>query len=271
MIRVLSIIFFMACPFLFQYSVFAATISVDTGTLRQTIVGIGGNYAIGKSDTAIGKYTLNNLNPKHIRVKMDLNAWEPYNDNGDQGSFNWPSFKDSGQTHIDFLQLQDFKNRGIPVVASIWDVPDWMVENPSKINMRIISPSMYDEAGESIAAYLIYARDHYGVTIQLISFNEPNGGTRTYFSPAEMIAFIKVAGPKFSSLNLSTKWLVGDVSGATGTIDYVTPILQDSSITQFLGPAVSTHPWNWDVATDTVFTTSGLWRISTGNRSGLKR
>jgi hypothetical protein len=53
---------------------------------------------------------------------------------------------------------------------------------------------------------------------------------------------------------------VGDVSGATRTIDYVTPILQDSSIAQFLGPAVSTHPWNWDEATDTVF--SNIWTVA---------
>jgi O-glycosyl hydrolase len=253
MIRVLSITLFMACTVLFQYSVFAATISVDTGTSRQTIAGIGGNYAFDKSDTAIGKYTLNNLNPKHIRVEMDLNAWEPDNDNGDPGSFNWTSFKDSGQTHINFLQLQDFKNRGIPVVASIWDVPNWMVQNPADSVKRIIPPAMYDEVVESIAAYLLYARDKYGTTIQFISFNEPDSGYNTLITPSQMIEIIKKAGPRFESLGLSPKWLIGDVSGATKTVAYVTPILQDSSIAQYLGPAVSTHPWNWDKASDTVF------------------
>lgn len=68
-----------------------------------------------------------------------------------------------------------------------------------------------------------------------------------------MIAFIKIAGPRFSSLNLSTKWLVGDVSGATRTVAYVTPMLQDKSISDYLGPAVATHPWNWDKASDAVF------------------
>jgi hypothetical protein len=253
MIRALSIIFFMTCTFIFQHSVSAATISVDTSKIRQTIAAIGGNYAFDKSDTPVGKYTLNNLKPKHIRVEIDLFAWEPINDNGDPNNFTWSSYKDSGQTHINFVQMQDFKNRGIPVVASIWNVPNWMVQNPSDPDMRIIPPSKYVEAVESIAAYLIYARDHYGVTIPLISFNEPNGGFMLYFSPAEMIEFIKVAGPIFSSLNLSTKWLVGEVSGATRTIDYVTPMLQDTSISQYLGPAISTHPWNWDNASDDVF------------------
>ncbi|MBE0672995.1 MAG: hypothetical protein IH588_20645, partial [Anaerolineales bacterium] len=224
-----------------------------TGAIRQTIVGIGGNYAFDKSDTALGKYTLNNLNPRHVRVEMDLWQWEPVNDNGDPGTTNWTSFKDIGQTHVNFLQMQDFKNRGIPVVASIWDVPDWMVQNPGETIKRIIPPSMYDEAIESIAAYLLHARDQYGVTIPYVSFNEPNTGYHTLFTSPELIAFIKKAGPRFASLGLTTKWVIGDVDGPTKTVSYVTPILQDSSIAQYLGPGVSAHSWNWDNASDAVF------------------
>jgi O-glycosyl hydrolase len=233
-----------------------ATITVNTASTRQTIAGIGGNYCFYKSDSSLGRYTLNNLNPQHVRVEMDLNQWEPINDNGDPNTINWSSFKDTGQTHVNFVQMQDFKNRGIPIiVASIWDVPNWMVQNPTDTQARVIPPSMYDEAVESIAAYLLYARDTYGVTIHYISFNEPNYGYQTYFSSSTMIAFIKKAGPRFAALGLTTKWLIGDVTNASTTVSYVTPILQDSSIAQYLGPAVSTHSWNWDGAgaSDAVF------------------
>ena len=250
---IIFLIFLATFPVLVQSNAVAATITVNTGATRQTISGIGGNYAFDQSDSPVGKYTLNNLNPKHVRVEMYISEWEPVNDNGDPNGFNWTSFKDVGYTHANFVQMQDFKNRGIPVVASIWDVPNWMVQNPSEPDGRIIPPAMYDEAVESIAAYLVYARDHYGVTIPYISFNEANGGYNTSFSPSQMIAFMKKAGPRFASLGLSTKWLIGDVSNPMEAIAYVTPILQDSSVAQYLGPAVSAHSWNPDQASDTVF------------------
>jgi len=228
---------------------FAANISVDTSTARQTMEAIGGNYCFDKSNTSLGTYTLNNLKPRNVRVEMDLNQWEPANDNGDPNSFSWSNFKDTGATHTNFVQMQDFMNRGIPIVAAIWDVPNWMVSNPTATKQRVIPSSMYDEAVESIAAYLIYARDTYGVTIPFISFNEPNGGYQTYFSASEMIAFIKKAGARFASLGLPTKWVAGDVWGPSTAVSYITPFLQDSSVAQYLGP-VSVHSWYSDSVSD---------------------
>ncbi len=238
---------------------FAATVTVNTTSTRQKMEGIGGNYCFDKSNTALGTYTLNNLKPKHVRVEMDLNQWEPINDNGDPNSMNWSSFKDTGATHTNFVQMQDFKNRGIPITAAIWDVPNWMVSNPTATKQRVIPSSYYDEAVESIAAYLVYARDQYGVTIPYISFNEANGGYQTLFSPSEMIAFIKKAGARFASLGLPTKWVVGDVSNPSAAVSYITPILQDSSIAQYLGP-ISVHSWNADSIPDSTF--SGIYTMA---------
>ncbi|MBE0556407.1 MAG: hypothetical protein IH628_04160, partial [Proteobacteria bacterium] len=131
---------------------FAATVTVNTGSTRQKIEGIGGNYCFDKSNTALGTYTLNNLKPRHVRVEMDLNQWEPINDDGDPNSMNWSSFKDTGATHTNVAQMQDFRNRGIPITAAIWDVPNWMVSNPTATRQRVIPSSLYDEAVESIAA-----------------------------------------------------------------------------------------------------------------------
>lgn len=238
--------------FLIHSSVLAATVTVDTATTRHTIAGIGGNYCFDKSDTAVGNHTLNNLNPKHVRVEMDLRRWEPFNDDGDPDIISWSSFKDAGQTHANFVQMQDFRDRGIPIVASIWHVPDWMVSNPSATVRRNVPSSLYDEAVESIAAYLIHARNRYGVTIPFISFNEANGGYRTYFSSSEMVAFIKKAGARFDALGLPIRWIVGDVYNPSTAVSYITPILQDSSIARYLGP-VSVHSWNPDGASDSTF------------------
>ena len=223
-------------------SALAATVTVEKNVLHQRIEGIGGNYAFSQSGSTVGQYTLDNLNPRHARVEMDLIEWEPNNDDGNPSNFNWSTFQDRSKTNSNFIQLQDFQNRGIPVVASIWNMPDWMVQNPEADHDRVIPPSLYDEAIESIAAYLTYARDHYGVTIPYISFNEVELGWRVYFSPYEFAVFIKKAGVRFAELGLSVKWLTGDVGHADALVGYASPILQDADARQYLGP-IAVHTW----------------------------
>jgi len=99
----------------------AATVTVNMNSPRQTIEGIGADYAFSQSSSKVGQYTLQNLKPTHARVEMDLSEWEPTNDDSNPLNFNWPSFHDSGSTHNNFLQLQDLKSKGIGVVASIWN------------------------------------------------------------------------------------------------------------------------------------------------------
>jgi O-glycosyl hydrolase len=231
-----------ACIYHSKSSALAATVEVRENILYQRIEGIGGNYAFSQSGSSVGQYTLTNLNPRHARVEMDLTEWEPNNDDGNPSGFNWSAFQDRGKTNTNFLQLQDFRNRGIPAVASIWNVPHWMVQNPEAENDRVVPQSMYDEAIESIAAYLIHARDRYGVTIPYISFNEVEIGWRVVFSSSDMADFIKKAGARFAELGLSVKWLTGDVGHADALVDYALPILQDADARQHLGP-ISVHTW----------------------------
>ncbi|MFA4817182.1 MAG: hypothetical protein WC608_00470 [Parcubacteria group bacterium] len=230
-------------------SSFAADVSVNQNNVRQKIQGLGGNYAFDQSGSAVGQYTLNNLKPAHIRVEIKLAEWEPTNDNSDSNNFNWSAFQNAGNTNANFIQMQNFKNKGIPIAASVWNAPNWMVSNPSNSSQRVIPIDKYDEAIESIAAYLLFARDQYGVEIQYVSFNEADGGYQIIFSSAQMASFIKKAGARFSALGLNAKWLTGDTSNAGNLVSYATPILQDATARQYLGP-VSFHSWNsWSSGT----------------------
>src|SRR5438105_3467869 len=77
-----------------------STVSVNTAAPLQTIESIGGNYCLGQFTgyvkDAVGQYTLDNLNPKMIRVPLFVAEWEPTNDNSDSNSINWSGFHDSG-------------------------------------------------------------------------------------------------------------------------------------------------------------------------------
>ena len=112
---------------------FLSTVAVNLNSTAQTIRGIGGSMAKNArfpgaplSDPVM-TYNLANLPTPVVRVAIPLEGWEPVPDNNDANKVNWAGFKDTGQMHQQFLQLQDFKKRGMTLMASVFDVPNWMV------------------------------------------------------------------------------------------------------------------------------------------------
>lgn len=237
-----------------------ANVGVSINDLEQTIVGIGGNFARGRFDGLnvvqdnVGNYMLQNLPPKHARIGVPLPGFEPVNDNGNPNTFDWNDFVDVGNAkmHNVFLMLRDFAQRGIPTTASVWDAPNWMVTNPQNITQRKIAPAMYGEFIESMAAFMIKAKNDYGMEFDYISLNESNGGINLLFTGQEMANLIKQSGPIFAGHGLKTKWLVGDVSNAIDALPFITPILQDPGTAAYTGP-ISFHSWD-STSPDSVLT-----------------
>jgi O-glycosyl hydrolase len=242
------------------YSVFISTsgkvtttVTVNSNQVYQTIGGLGGNYTNGRfkgqpeiSDS-VGRFNLDNLKPAKARVGLPLQAYEPQNDDNDPNHFNWDKFQDNVETHNIFLLLKELQNRGIEITLSIWDVPDWMVSNPDSQNRRKLNN--YSEVIESIAAFLIKARNNYGLTIAYLSFNESDTGVNILLSPTEYISFIKQAGAKLDALQLTPKWLIGDVTQPG--LEYARQILQDQSVSPYLGP-VAFHSWGVGAVSESV-------------------
>jgi hypothetical protein len=216
---------------------------------RQTIRHVGSGsfiHRFGGVDTALDPVSTLNIEtfqPRFARVHMALDTWEPVNDNDDPLQMDLAAFQDSGDNHATFELLRIFKEQGVEVSASIWGTPGWLVEDPALERQRIIPAERYPEAIESIAAWLVRARDEYGVEVAYVSFNEANIGINVLLSPQEVIALIKLAGPRFSELGLVTKWLLGDCSSIQGCLDYLRPIWAEESIRPFLGP-LAFHSWD---------------------------
>lgn len=235
------------------------TITINPKKVYQTIHDIGGNYCqatySAHAQDAVGEYTLTHLKPSYVRFPIPLKKWEPENDNADAQNTNNGKFIHSGVMKELFELLREMKTkRGvINFSAAVWDTPDWMVSNPEKREKRTIPPAMYPEVIESITAFLLTARDQYGVSVDYFSFNEADGGYQLYFSPQAIIDFVKLAGPHFEKAGLKTKFLTGDVHRTEALVDYATPMLEEKSIRPYLGP-VSYHSWWSDTAPDSVFT-----------------
>jgi hypothetical protein len=244
-------------------------IDIRLDDIQQTVGHIGsGNFihyfgGITSATEPVSLMNIEQLQPKYARVSIELQEWEPVNDNGDPLSMKPVAFFDDRHNQATFELLKVLKENGVEITASIWRVPGWLVANPQDDSPRTISRGMYPEAIESIAAWLLHARDRYGVDVDFVSFNEANLGVTVLLSPEDYAEMIRVGGKRFAELGLKTKWLLGDCSSIRGCLDYVKLIWAEDDIRSYLGP-LAFHNWDGvNVSNDTI-TALGDWAFEQG-------
>lgn len=204
----------------------------------QRIVGFGGNFCQPRYGSVepmdrVGEFVLENLDVRLARVGITLERWAP-----EPGRY-----VDDAQARATFLAMQRLKAKGIPLVASVWEGPEWLLPGPMGQNGRVLPRDRYDEAVEAIAQFLWTAKTKYGAEADYFSFNEPDYGVHYRFSPEQMVEFIRIAGPRFRELGLNTKFIVADTASGANFAEYSRPILEAADIQQFLGP-LAFHSWD---------------------------
>jgi len=143
----------------------------------------------------------------------------------------------------------------IPVILSAWSAPAWAVVGKPKYGPdssgvwgNPLDSTKANEVYKSIADYIVYLKEKYGVEVRLFSFNESDLGINVRQTGEEHDALIKGLGAYFVSRGLKTKMLLGDNSDAT-TFDFIKPALNDPETYPFIG-AISFHSWRgWDKET----------------------
>jgi hypothetical protein len=216
----------------------AVTASIHLNETRQTMLGLGGNFCqprYGATEVmdAVGRYTLANLRVAHARIGIPLNYWTP-----ERGVY-----KDEAQARAALLQMQEMARGKIPIVGSVWEGPIWMLGGQAEQSGRTLAPEKYGDCIEALARFLVTARDKYGAAVEYFSFNEPDYGVNFRFTPAQMAAFIRQAGPRFKALGLKTKFLIGDTASGANFVAYARPLIQDAEIQPYLGP-LAFHCWD---------------------------
>jgi hypothetical protein len=246
-----------------------ANIVIDPNDIRQTVGQIGGGNFIhyfGGAMSAtepISQMNITLLQPQFARVSIELQEWEPVNDNTDPIFIDPAEFIDDKHNHATFELIKLFKDKGVEITASIWRVPDWLVENPQEESPRIIARNMFPEAIESIAAWLLHARDQYGVEVSYVSFNEANLGVTVLLTPENYVEMIREGGKRFAELGLDTKWLLGDCSSTGGCLEYVKQIWAADDIRSYIGP-LAFHSWDGVSVSDDTITALGEWAVDQG-------
>jgi hypothetical protein len=224
-------------------------IAVDPSRTRQTIEDVGGGNFIHTfaQVTAgldpVGRFNLEGIRPRHVRLRMALEDWEPQNDDANPGRAAAGAFRDEGYNHGAFLLAQEAAARGIELTASIWDVPGWMVANPASERNRKIPSELYPELAESMGEWLRTARDVYGAEIGRVSFNEADIGVNVALTSSEQAGLIADVGARLAARGLRPTWLLGDCSNMAGCVAYARPIWESPAARPYLG-VFAFHTWD---------------------------
>ena len=247
-------------------------VAVQLSATKQTMIGFGGDftaprYGATEPFDAVARYNLEHLHIVHARIGIPLNVWAPQ-----KGVYS-----DAGPAHAALLQLRELAARKIPVVASVWEGPAWLLPGTPEQSGRILARERYGDCIEAIAQFLVTARDTYGATVDNFSFNEADYGVNFRFTSEDIIAFIRQAGPRFQELGLKTKFLVGDTAGGAQFATYARPLLADTTLADYLGP-LAFHCWDVLGAPDASYEAIAalgteyhkpVWCTEAGHDSGL--
>jgi hypothetical protein len=239
LIKVLSLILFSSIVVAQE----KVSVKIFPDIKRQKIQSIGGDYCQALYTNSawdnIGGETLKQFRPGFVRVGLPLLFRnENYtNTKGDQ-ILKQPRV-------ISLLEtIKRMKNEfGVKTfIVSVWDLPNELIVDPTKQSQRVVKPESYDEVLDMLVAFLLKAKNEYGVDVDYFSFNESDGGWQLQFSPQATIAFIKKAMIRFGAAGLKTKFLLADTAQTKGTVEFATMIMADSTIWKQLGP-LCFHSW----------------------------
>jgi O-glycosyl hydrolase len=164
-------------------------ITLDPSRRAQTIRGWGGHVypqvnAYLRSDSLFLQRMIYELYTTDMRVRSLWYLLEVENDNLDPDLIHWEAIArgDTGLVHQELLLQQVLHERGVRLYFAAWRFPYWMSGKPHDWRPMPdekpeLPPEMEAEFIESIVAYLLYARDRYGISFEGISIaNEPDIG-----------------------------------------------------------------------------------------------
>ncbi len=227
-------------------------LTLNTAKTGRPFIGFGGNFRLQnpRTDPQVIDYCLKNLDVRFSRVEMPWQLWQP--DLNEDPIARANAGKINAHVQKSMEMAQRLYKMGIPVILSAWSAPAWAVIGKPKYGTdsngvwgNPLDSTKANEIYKSIADYIEYLKEKYGVKISLFSFNESDLGINVRQTGEEHDKLIKGLGSYFVSRGLKTKMLLGDNSDAT-TFDFIKPALNDPAARPFIG-AISFHSWRgWD-------------------------
>lgn len=223
-------------------------IVLDRQNPGNLFTGFGGNFRLQNptGDPKVIDYCLDNLRVAYGRVEFPWRSWQP-EENTDPIAIAQNGGLDE-RVEQSFLMAKRLKAIGMPVILSCWFPPTWAIDGDPASYKRDggviayrLDPQKKEKIYKSMADYIQYAKQRYGIEFSMFSFNESDLGIDVLHTPQQHAEFIKEFGGYLAKRNLPTRMLLGDNSDAT-TFDFILPALRDEETHKYIG-AVSFHSW----------------------------
>ena len=223
-------------------------IRINETVRYQTLDGVGANtypYAYASDigwDWNQVRYVYDEVHLHYLRAAVWFEWWETTNDNADPQTINWNGFMTVNRIaeYHDLPFDQWLAARGIPSALGVWDHGDWLASG----SPRRVPSSLYDELGESIAAYLLYKEMNGLPQTYTEVQNEPGieAGVN-YASPEDLRDAAKATLDAFDHFGLQQVMLHGpNFHQPSGAADWARVWLADQRLRDRT-IAVSYHTW----------------------------
>jgi hypothetical protein len=217
-----------------------AEVAIEASRPGPLYAGFGGNFRLQnpKTDPAVIQYNLDNMRVVYARVEMPWSTWHP-NEAVDPleaaRAGQVPDAVDKAMSMAKTLAL-----KGMPVIVSDWSPPAWAVVG-GQGRGGFLNPAKMDKIKGSLASYLVFLKEKYGVEAVAFSFNESDIGINVWQTDREHMELLKTMGPYFASRGLATKLLLGD-TGDARPHSFIKMAMQDPEAMRWVH-AVSFHSW----------------------------
>lgn len=237
-------------------------LALDTSRPGNVFDGFGGNFRLQnpKADPQVIQYNLDNMRIAWGRVEMPWQHWHA------EENVDPLAAARAGKLHprvrAAMEMAQRLAQRDVPVIVSAWFPPAWAVlgdprharpTRPGDLWGNPLDAEKMEKIHASLASYLLFLKQHYGVEAFAFSFNESDLGIDVRQTAEEHAQLIKGLGAHLAKLGLATKLLLGDTSDAW-PIAFIQPALHDLEAVKYIA-AVSFHSWRG--CTDEILT---QWR-----------
>ena len=216
------------------------SITLDASRPGREFAGFGGNFRIQnvQKDPEVIDYCLRHMRVAFGRVEFPWAQWDP-----DQAARPGTTVTDHVRRSAEMARR--LAREGMPVIVSAWFPPEWAADRTTRSDGSsrawALKPALQERIFASIAAYLHFLKNRYGVEADYFSFNESDLGIDVVHTPEQHRDFIKSFGKYLADSGLKTRMLLGDNSDAT-TFDFIVPTLEDPQALRYVG-AISFHSW----------------------------
>ena len=222
-----------------------AEIVVEASRPGRLFAGLGGNFRLQtpKTDPQVIQYNLDNMRVAFARVEMPWRTWHPTEDVDPLTEARAGKVPPAVQQAMEMARKVSHK--GMPVIVSDWAPPAWAIVGAGAGGGRggggFLDPAKMDHIKASLASYLVFLKEKYGVEAVAFSFNESDIGINVRQTARDHAELIKTLGPYFASRGLATKLLVGD-TGDARPVNFINDAINDPESVKYIY-AVSFHSW----------------------------